>query len=231
MKSFRLPGVIGGAAGVENEKNIANAGRRMMERYKLEKRSWIWAIYDTEHPEYHDKSKLDAAYPWIVAYWEAVCVDGNDEWVMVEFKKSQAKELLALLNGKKDQPEDLDFNTIKCGDKIEVRGGDKWTAAVYISINSSGFYTHWVLFEYKTDPVSTSADNIRLPIKWRMERGQPLIVNGGYLRTFASIDRDYMYVFADDLQDKEKVNTWRLPTKRELQGIGHDGLGWLTEGE
>lgn len=199
-----------------------------MERYKLEKRTGIWAIYDTEHPDYCEQPGCNADFPWVVAYWDGVCGDGDDGWVIPDFRKSQAEKLLSLLNGKEEQPK-LHGRNLEFGDEIEfkMKDGGSWHGGLYCGVNDRG------------KRIARSAENDfvhvvsswRWPIKWRMERGQPLIVNGGYLRTFASIDKDYMYVFADDLQGEEKVNTWRLPTKRELQDIGHDGLGWLTEDE
>lgn len=72
------------------------------DRFTLEERSGIIAIYDTEHPDYQDTPGCHADYPWVVAHWNGSPVmnvnGGIDYWKVDNRWVNKAKETLNLLN-------------------------------------------------------------------------------------------------------------------------------------
>jgi hypothetical protein len=203
----------------------------MMERYKLEKLIEFWAIYDTENHDYMEESGFRPCFPWVIAYWRQEF--HNYVWTMPDFKKAQAEKLLSLLNGKEKQPEKQPEKPIslKLGDEIEVFEEFEWEEAAYIS--ASEHHHHWILLSSSSGPVRVNGNDIRLPIKSRIRRGQPIVYEWC---------KERKYGFFDELIAGGKVavrssicmrvtSDWRLPTKKELESLGQDGLGWLTEDE
>lgn len=204
-----------------------------MERYKLEKHDGIWAIYDTEHQDYHEAPGCYANSPWVVAYWSGEYVAASFKWEVSGFKQSQAKNLLSLLNGKEKQPKKQPEKQIslKLGDEIEVLEEFEWEEAAYISASKP--HHHWILLSSGSTPVRVSENDIRLPMESRIRRGQPIVYEWC---------KEKKYGFFDELIAGGKVavrssicmrvtSNWRLPTEKELESLGQDGLGWLTEDE
>jgi len=76
------------------------------ERYILEIRSGIVAIYDTAHPEYVDTPGCHWDYPWTVLYISGEYVDANDprcqngagHWHVDDSKVEKMKQLVDFMN-------------------------------------------------------------------------------------------------------------------------------------
>ena len=71
-----------------------------MTRHRVEERSGIILIYDTEHEEYQDTPGAHADYPWVVASWHGYCVESlsGDYWEIHDWQRKKANHLCNLLN-------------------------------------------------------------------------------------------------------------------------------------
>ena len=75
-------------------------------RFRLEERSGIVAIYDTQHPEYADTPGCHADYPWVVCSWKGryvtppdpECLNGCGHWTVEKRWIEKACRTLELLN-------------------------------------------------------------------------------------------------------------------------------------
>ena len=75
-------------------------------RFRVEERSGVVAVYDTEHPEYHDTPGCHADYPWVVCSWHGryvkpsspECTNGAGHWVLEKWQTDKAHEACRLLN-------------------------------------------------------------------------------------------------------------------------------------
>ena len=75
-------------------------------RFRLEERSGIVAIYDTQHPEYMDTTGCHADYPWVVCLWsgryvtppDPECLNGCGHWTVEKRWIEKAHQTLELLN-------------------------------------------------------------------------------------------------------------------------------------
>ena len=75
-------------------------------RFRVEERSGVVAVYDTEHPEYHDTPGCHADYPWVVCSWHGryvepsspECTNGAGHWVLDKWQTDKAHEACRLLN-------------------------------------------------------------------------------------------------------------------------------------
>ena len=91
-------------------------------RFRLEERSGIVAIYDTQHPEYVDTPGCHADYPWVVCSWKGryvtppdpECLNGCGHWTVEKRWVEKAYRTLELLNS-------LCANSPTC---VETDGGE-----------------------------------------------------------------------------------------------------------
>jgi hypothetical protein len=75
-------------------------------RFRIEERSGIVAIYDTQHPEYEETAGCHADYPWIVCSWggryvtppDPECLNGSGHWTVEKRWIEKAHQTLDLLN-------------------------------------------------------------------------------------------------------------------------------------
>lgn len=72
-------------------------------RFRVEERSGIVAIYDTEHDLYDDTPGCHGDYPWCVAYWTGHPVKDEEKgyikyWEVDNWKIKRAHETCDLLN-------------------------------------------------------------------------------------------------------------------------------------
>ena len=75
-------------------------------RFRIEKRSGIVAIYDTQHPEYEQTAGCHADYPWVVCSWggryvtppDTECLNGCGHWTVEKRWIEKAHQTLDLLN-------------------------------------------------------------------------------------------------------------------------------------
>lgn len=82
-------------------------------RYHLEKRSGIWAVFDTHHPKYdRDAAGCSSHHAGCIAAWSGHPVyeyhpdtgkSYHKYWDMSESNKKQAEELLKLLNNQEQE--------------------------------------------------------------------------------------------------------------------------------
>jgi hypothetical protein len=200
----------------------------MMGRYKLEKLIELWVLYDTKNHDYMEESGFNPCFPWVIAYWRQEF--HNYSWVMPDFKKAQAEKLLSLLNGKEEQPEKPEPVNYELGQKIQVNYNG-WKDAVYFTASENTNY-HWIQLVNCQDPITVTSNNIRLPLKSRIRRGQPVrYQSNNKLGFFAGFIGDDMIAIYFSPASTKSIKDWSLPTKSELEKIGQDGLGWLTEDE
>jgi hypothetical protein len=71
-------------------------------RFRVEKRTGIVAIYDTKHPDYHDANGCHADFPFVVAHWSGYAAKGDDgcvRWNLCDWQIEKARKLCAMLNG------------------------------------------------------------------------------------------------------------------------------------
>lgn len=74
-------------------------------RFRVERRSGIVAVYDTEHPEYQDTPGCHADYPWTVCSWHGTYDETAGHWKVDQRwidKAYAACELLNTLSANKD---------------------------------------------------------------------------------------------------------------------------------
>ena len=74
----------------------------MSDRFKVEERTGIIAVYDTSHPGYEDAPGCHADYPWVVASWTGVYNESEGFWSMQQWQRDKAYALCNLLNGKEN---------------------------------------------------------------------------------------------------------------------------------
>lgn len=121
------------------------------------------------------------------------------------------------------QPEPEKEEVFEFGDRVEVYLCEKWMPGKFISDNSTG---KWVLLdEDKTPGKINTSGQIRRPLRERMRKGQ-LVFFGpdSKHRIFKSFTGENCI----SVLGGEFGTIWRLPTRAELDEIGHSGKGWLT---
>ena len=67
-------------------------------RFRVEERSGIVAVYDTEHPEYQDTPGCHADYPWTVCSWHGTFDETAGHWNVDQRWIDKAHAACELLN-------------------------------------------------------------------------------------------------------------------------------------
>ena len=67
-------------------------------RFRVERRSGIVAVYDTEHPEYQDTPGCHADYPWTVCSWHGAYDETAGHWNVDQRWIDKARAACELLN-------------------------------------------------------------------------------------------------------------------------------------
>lgn len=67
-------------------------------RFRVERRSGIVAVYDTEHPEYQDTPGCHADYPWTVCSWHGTYDETAGHWKVDQRWVDKARAACELLN-------------------------------------------------------------------------------------------------------------------------------------
>ena len=67
-------------------------------RFRVERRSGIVAVYDTEHPEYQDTPGCHADYPWTVCSWHGAFDEKAGHWNVDQRWDDKAHAACDLLN-------------------------------------------------------------------------------------------------------------------------------------
>lgn len=153
---------------------------------------------------------------WIIkCSWPA-----GPEWEEIEMFESKPSKA-GVAEDKEPSLEDLKF-----GDAIEGND-DGWILGKFCGIDRNGD----AVIRIEEDHICWSFDEWRLPLKSRMRRGQP--VASDKIRTFLLFD----HWDQGNLITVNRFNCgtdWRLPTKDELEKLGHangrdeNGNPWLT---
>lgn len=124
------------------------------------------------------------------------------------------------------------FDDLKLGDEVEVEvSNGRWQTAKFVIVDEKD-HVNLLVNGQKSVSYWAKKKYIRQPIKQRMRKGQPILVNHGEaLRLFKRFDEDgrAVVVIADYISVEYTWDNWRLPTGKELKAIGHDNCGWLTQ--
>lgn len=126
---------------------------------------------------------------------------------------------------------DKPLNDLVFGDEIEVMTNEGWKSAKFVCASIS-YITVLMLNENVTTTWTSNFFPWRLPLKSRMRKGQPIFVDNKLLRIFSHFEGDKLYAFdgsAEYNRDAVYWKDWELPTKAELEEIGHVDGGWLTK--
>ena len=67
-------------------------------RFRVERRSGIVAVYDTEHPEYQDTPGCLDDYPWTVCSWHGTFDEKAGHWKVDQRWIDKARAACELLN-------------------------------------------------------------------------------------------------------------------------------------
>lgn len=127
----------------------------------------------------------------------------------------------------------MKINDLEFGQEVEVHDGG-WQKAKYISASVSDHNWHYVLLVKASKPTMEHGDNIRLPLKSRIRRGQPIKYEweGNYIfGFFAGFDERTGLMGIRSTCGTRFINNWELLKEEELKYIGQDGFGWITEDE
>ena len=71
-------------------------------RYRVEERSGIVAVYDTQHPQYEITNGCHGDYPWVVASWSGIYDKEAVHWDVEAWKVEKAHALVRELNAAKE---------------------------------------------------------------------------------------------------------------------------------
>jgi len=122
------------------------------------------------------------------------------------------------------------LNDLVFGDEIEVKTDEGWKSAKIISLYNSAI---WLILDGSKTPIFKSFTFAwRFPMKSRMRKGQPVFVGRNEsIRIFSHLKGGKLYAFSSPLDTCSVFawELWRLPTKAELEEIGHADGGWLTK--
>jgi hypothetical protein len=116
---------------------------------------------------------------------------------------------------------------------------DEWKPAIYLRIarrSQDEPVMHWVMINDR-EPVRVLGEDIRLPAKERIQKGQLIIATGAGNRFCIAkrINPTGEVIVSRSPNSAGTIECWRLPTANELENLGLDGCTdrngnqWLTE--
>ena len=70
------------------------------DRFVVDERSGIIAIYDTHHPQYKETPGCSRKFPWTVASWEGSMSTDGTHWLLDPWQIEKAHALADMLNGR-----------------------------------------------------------------------------------------------------------------------------------
>lgn len=147
---------------------------------------------------------------------DCIGTSSTEDWKMVNMIQAPKHESMAI------NPDNLEF-----GDDVEVLFDleyrlARWCGVLGVSRNRAAVLVSDVVWTF---PLK----HVRLPLKKLMRRGQPILVEcGTLLKVFDKFNELGNVLCFDNMRNTSEWTKFRLLSKKELEKIGQDGLGWLT---
>jgi len=123
-----------------------------------------------------------------------------------------------------EEPSEPEQPEFKFGNEVEVDGERRLFAGIY----RGSFYSLYNPTTGKTETIHK--DNVSRPLKNRIKVGQPIVVIDGSIRLYKATIEEKWTSVATATAGNDNWSSFRLPTAKELEEIGHAGKGWLSEG-